>query len=63
MYMFMPRTPAISITQAELAGWVGCSREAVNKALGRFREEGLISVSRGRVIVLDPEGLRRRIGG
>jgi len=56
------RTSAtVSITQAELAGWVGCSREAANKAMNRFQERGLIVIGRGRVTILDPEGLRRHV--
>ena len=54
---------ALAITQSELAGWVGCSREAVNKALHRLRDRGLISIGRGHITVLDLEGLRRRAPG
>lgn len=55
------RGMVVSITQAELAGWVGCSREAVNKALARFHARGLIAIARGRLTVLDLKGLRRRV--
>ena len=50
---------ALAITQAEIAGLVGCSREAANRALNRFRGDGLVAIGRGRVTVLDVEGLRR----
>jgi CRP-like cAMP-binding protein len=49
----------LAITQAEIAGWVGCSREAANRALNRFRADGLVAIGRGRVTVLDVGGLRR----
>lgn len=49
----------LAITQAEIAGWVGCSREAANRALNRFRGDGLVEIGRGRVTVLDVAGLRR----
>jgi CRP-like cAMP-binding protein len=49
----------LAITQAEIAGWVGCSREAANRALNRFRADGLVEIGRGRVVVLDVDGLRR----
>jgi len=49
----------LPITQQELAGWVGTSREAVSKALHRLRERGLIDVQRRSITVLDLEGLRR----
>lgn len=49
------------ITQAELAGWVGCSREAANKALGRFADQGFVGLGRGRVTILDLDGLRHSV--
>ena len=50
----------VSITQEQLANMIGVTRESVNRNLGRFRKDGLIS-SRGRRIILrDPEGLRLR---
>ncbi len=52
----------LTITQAEIAGWVGCSREAANRALNRFRDDGLVEIGRGRVVVLDVDGLRRTAG-
>lgn len=52
----------LAITQAEIAGWVGCSREAANRALNRFRDDGLVEIGRGRVVVLDVDGLRRTAG-
>jgi CRP/FNR family cyclic AMP-dependent transcriptional regulator len=56
------RSPVtLTITQAEIAGWVGCSREAVNRAMHRLSARGLVSARRGRITVLDPEELRRRV--
>jgi len=50
----------LPITQDELAGWTGASREAVAKALQSLREHGLIPTERRRFTVLDREGLERR---
>jgi CRP/FNR family cyclic AMP-dependent transcriptional regulator len=50
----------LPITQEELAGWTGASREAVAKALHALRESGLIATERRRFTVLDLEGLERR---
>jgi CRP/FNR family transcriptional regulator, cyclic AMP receptor protein len=47
----------LPITQDELAGWTGSSREAVAKALRSLRELGLITTERRRITVLDLEGL------
>lgn len=51
---------AISLTQEELAGWAGASREAVVKALRVLRELGLIETRRREVRILDRHGLERR---
>jgi CRP/FNR family cyclic AMP-dependent transcriptional regulator len=48
------------LSQRELAGWVGSSREAVNKALAQLEERGLIAAERRHLVVLDADGLRRR---
>jgi CRP-like cAMP-binding protein len=51
---------ALPLSQDELAGWVGSSREAVSKALGTLRSASLIRTSRLRVVVLNLEALRAR---
>lgn len=50
----------LPLSQDELAGWTGASREAVTKALRTLREEGLIQTGRLHVIVLDLAALRDR---
>ena len=49
------------LTQAELAGFVGATRESVNKWLGIFERQGVLKRERGGITVLKPEELRRRI--
>jgi CRP/FNR family cyclic AMP-dependent transcriptional regulator len=51
---------ALPISQEELAGWTGASREAVSKALQTLREAGWVVTERRRITVCDPEALRRR---
>jgi CRP/FNR family transcriptional regulator, cyclic AMP receptor protein len=51
---------ALPLSQDELAGWTGASREAVSKALRTLRDRGLIETGRRRVVVHDMEGLRKR---
>lgn len=51
---------ALPLSQDELAGWTGASREAVSKALRSLRDRGLIETGRRRVIIYDLEGLRKR---
>lgn len=55
-----PRTDiALPLTQDELAGWVGASREAVTKALRTFRERGWVETGRRQLTILDEAALRR----
>ena len=51
---------SLPLTQEELAGWTGSSREAVSKALGSLRALGCIETKRRGITILDVAGLRRR---
>jgi CRP-like cAMP-binding protein len=46
-----------SLTQAELASMVGCTRQSVNKLLGQFSDDGLIRLDRDGIWVTDLTGL------
>jgi len=46
------------LTQDDLAGMVGASRESVARGLATLRSLGLVSTGRGRVDVRDLPGLR-----
>ncbi|MGH2395714.1 MAG: Crp/Fnr family transcriptional regulator [bacterium] len=48
----------LSLSQEELAGWVGASREAVSKALRTLRERGWIETHRRGITVLNRDALR-----
>jgi CRP-like cAMP-binding protein len=48
----------LPLSQTELAGWTGSSREAVARALALFRRRGLIATDRRSIVVLDVESLR-----
>jgi CRP/FNR family cyclic AMP-dependent transcriptional regulator len=50
----------LAITQEDLAGWTGSSREAVIRALRALRELGWIETRRRGVTLLDVEQMRRR---
>jgi CRP/FNR family cyclic AMP-dependent transcriptional regulator len=51
---------SLSLTQDELAGWTGSSREAVSKALREFRDRGWVTTGRRSIVVLDLDALRAR---
>ncbi len=48
----------IPLTQEDLAGWIGASREAVTRGLGSLRNRGLIRTGRREIVILDLDGLR-----
>jgi CRP-like cAMP-binding protein len=52
----------VRITHEQLAALAGTSRETTTKVLGDLAGQGLIALGRGRITVLDPDGLRA-IGG
>ena len=50
-------TNEYQITQDFLSNMLGVRREAVNRAAGVLKNKGLISYSRGNILILDPTGL------
>ncbi|HDI78068.1 MAG TPA: Crp/Fnr family transcriptional regulator [Desulfobacteraceae bacterium] len=50
----------LDITQRELAGMVGATRESVNKSLRILREKGIISTEGGRIRIHNLSLLRKR---
>ena len=50
----------IPLTQDELAELCGTSRTTVNRVLSGLEVDGLVTVSRGHVVVPEPDRLRRR---
>lgn len=45
--------PDVRISQTELAGFAGCSRQTVNRVLSQLRAEGIVDMGRGAIRVLD----------
>jgi CRP-like cAMP-binding protein len=50
----------LALTQEDLAGWVGASREAAARALQQMRGLGWITTERRSITVHDLDGIRRR---
>lgn len=50
--------PDLSLSQAELAEFVGATREAVSKTMAQWKREGVIESSRGGLKVLDRAALQ-----
>jgi CRP-like cAMP-binding protein len=51
----------LAVTQEELAGWTGGSRESVARALRLMRELGWVTTSRRTIVVLDMDALGARV--
>jgi CRP-like cAMP-binding protein len=51
---------SLPLSQEEIAGWTGSSREAVSKALRVLRDRGLVDTGRKVITVLNIDGLRKR---
>ncbi|MEW6716960.1 MAG: Crp/Fnr family transcriptional regulator [Chloroflexota bacterium] len=49
----------LSMTQQELAGLVGASRESVSRNLTQMGQDGIVELRRGKVRILDAEKLRK----
>jgi CRP/FNR family cyclic AMP-dependent transcriptional regulator len=49
------------LTQSDLAGLVGTTRETLNLWLGFFERQGLIRRDKGKIVLLQPDGLQQRI--
>gem|GEM_PF-789048 len=45
--------PSVQISQTELAGFAGCSRQTANRTLAQLRAEGIVAMARGSIKVLD----------
>lgn len=56
------RAPQVRLTHGQIAALVGSSRETTTKVLGDFAERGLIRLSRGRITLLDREGMAAEAG-
>ena len=50
------------VTQDELAGMCGVSRESVARGLAALRAEGLLTTGRRVITVVDLPGLTARVG-
>jgi CRP-like cAMP-binding protein len=52
----------VALTHEQIAALVGTSRETATKVLGEFADQGLIKLGRGRVTLLDVDGIRDHAG-
>jgi CRP-like cAMP-binding protein len=55
-------TQSIPLTQDDIASMAGTTRQTVNRILNEAQEDGLVRLTRGRIVIVDPEGVARRAG-
>ena len=58
---FTKKGEVLSFTHEEIARYIGSAREVVTRVLRYFVQEGIVSLSRGRIRILDKEKLRRLV--
>ena len=51
----------VRLSQSELAGLVGSTRESVNRCLNAYADRGMVVLDRDAITILKPDELRRRI--
>lgn len=49
----------LKLTHTELADFIGTTRESVNRLINTFKNDGIMDISRGKIIVKQLEALRR----
>ncbi len=52
---------SMKISQADLADWLGVSRQSINLAMQQLRKEKLIRAPYSTIVITDPHSLARRI--
>ncbi len=52
----------LRLTQQELAGLVGASRESVSRTLSKMEDEGIVETRRGRILIRDRQKLQALVG-
>jgi CRP/FNR family transcriptional regulator, cyclic AMP receptor protein len=53
-------TICVPLGQDEIAQLAGVTRQTVNKVLAKAQHDGVLHVERGRLLILDPDEIRRR---
>lgn len=59
---YIRQGPVLSMTHEEMARYIGSAREVVTKVLKYFAQEGIVSLRRGKITILDKEKLRQLAG-
>ncbi|GAB6098288.1 Crp/Fnr family transcriptional regulator [Halanaerocella petrolearia] len=52
---------SLSLSQQDLAGLIGSSRETISRVLSKFKKEDIVNVSRQKIVIKDLSGLKEII--
>ena len=63
LYRLSVDSSEITKTQSELAGFLGCARQTLNRELGRLRDAGVITSAKGKITIADRDALLSRAAG
>jgi CRP-like cAMP-binding protein len=53
----------LSISQEEVARFLGLSRQAVNQYLQNWKAQGWLTLGRGKIVIVDEHALRDVVAG
>jgi hypothetical protein len=53
----------VPLTQERLSGMMGVGRSYISRVVGKFKQDGILSVRRGHLVILDAEKLAQRSCG
>ena len=57
------RSNRVPHSQSYIAKLASCSRQSINRALAILRQDGLITIEKGKIRLLDGAGLERKLAG
>jgi CRP/FNR family transcriptional regulator, cyclic AMP receptor protein len=57
------RNNRVQQSQSYIAHLASCSRQSINRGLATLREDGLVAIEKGKIRLLDREGMERRLAG
>jgi len=59
---FGSRHAVVALTHEQLAALVGTSRETATKTLNELADRGMVRLARGKITILDPDGITAEAG-
>jgi CRP/FNR family cyclic AMP-dependent transcriptional regulator len=61
-YGLTARTNVVALTHEQIAALVGTSRETATKTLNELADRSIVRLARGKIAILDPDGITAEAG-